>query len=270
MLSTPPPINASLPPLTIWYAASAIDCRPEEQNRLMVTPPVEVGSPASMAETLPMLCPCGPWGCPHPRMTSSTSRGSSWGVLRSTSWMQCAARSSGRVRLNDPRNDLARAVRELATMTASLMSLLSLCHAHSEFPSRRPSRPPSRRPSRRGCLLAVRYPTRPPPVPCRTRQKAESPFIASIAAKTPSATPGLRAFTVGLSMVMTATSLSLLVLTKLFTGLSRKTQIHRCWPRQRNIPKESLPRRLASIHNQHVPSDVRRSVRRQKHRCPFQ
>src|ERR1700728_3953246 len=35
--------------------------------------------------------------------------------------MQCAARSSGRVRLNDPRNDLASAVRELATMTASLM-----------------------------------------------------------------------------------------------------------------------------------------------------
>src|SRR5271157_5747085 len=86
MLSTPPPINASLPPLTIWYAASAIACRPEEQNRLTVTPPVEVGSPASMAETLAMLCPCGPWGCPQPRMTSSTSRGSSWGVLRSTSW----------------------------------------------------------------------------------------------------------------------------------------------------------------------------------------
>src|ERR1019366_6087028 len=80
-----------------------------------------VGSPASMAETLAMLCPCGPWGCPQPRMTSSTSRGSSWGVLRSTSWMQCAASSSGRVKLNDPRNDLARAVRELATMTASLM-----------------------------------------------------------------------------------------------------------------------------------------------------
>src|SRR5271157_4195983 len=54
-------------------------------------------------------------------MTSSTSSGASWGVLRSTSFMQCAASSSGRVRLNDPRNDLASAVRELATMTASLM-----------------------------------------------------------------------------------------------------------------------------------------------------
>src|ERR1700732_2576034 len=54
-------------------------------------------------------------------MTSSTSRGSRLGVLRRTSWMQCAASSSGRVRLNDPRNDLASAVRELATMTASLL-----------------------------------------------------------------------------------------------------------------------------------------------------
>src|SRR5208283_4765456 len=121
MLSTPPPIAASLPPFTIWYAANAIDCRPEEQKRLRVTPATEVGRPASRAETLAMLCPCGPWGCPQPRITSSTSRGSSWGVLRNTSLIQCAARSSGRVRLNDPRNDLASAVRELATMTASLM-----------------------------------------------------------------------------------------------------------------------------------------------------
>src|SRR6202140_1122916 len=54
-------------------------------------------------------------------MTPSTSRGWRLAVLRRTSWMQCAASSSGRVRLNDPRNDLASAVRELATMTASLM-----------------------------------------------------------------------------------------------------------------------------------------------------
>ena len=36
--------------------------------------------------------------------------------------MQWAARSSGRVRLNDPRNDFASGVRELATMTASRMT----------------------------------------------------------------------------------------------------------------------------------------------------
>ena len=35
--------------------------------------------------------------------------------------MQWAARSSGRVMLNEPRNDLASPVRELATTTASLI-----------------------------------------------------------------------------------------------------------------------------------------------------
>src|SRR5438552_206962 len=38
--------------------------------------------------------------------------------------MQCAARSSGRVRLNDPRNDFANGVRELATITASLITII--------------------------------------------------------------------------------------------------------------------------------------------------
>ena len=38
--------------------------------------------------------------------------------------MQWAARSSGRVRLNEPRNDFASGVRELATMTASLIESL--------------------------------------------------------------------------------------------------------------------------------------------------
>src|SRR5689334_15777836 len=54
-------------------------------------------------------------------ITSSISPGSSCGVLASTSLMQCAIRSSGRVRLNDPRNDLASGVRALATTTASLI-----------------------------------------------------------------------------------------------------------------------------------------------------
>ena len=66
-------------------------------------------------------CPASRCGWPQPRMTSSISVGSSCGALPSTSLMQWAARSSGRVRLNDPRNDLASGVRELATMTASLM-----------------------------------------------------------------------------------------------------------------------------------------------------
>src|SRR5213594_3666282 len=56
-------------------------------------------------------------------ITSSTSCESSWGTLPRTSLMQWAVKSSGRVRLNEPRNDLASGVRELATMTASLMTV---------------------------------------------------------------------------------------------------------------------------------------------------
>src|SRR5947208_1588805 len=97
----------------------AMDCKPEAQKRLTVVPGTEVGRPATIADTRAMLWPCTPCGCPQPRITSSTSAGSSCGVFRRTSRMQCAARSSGRVRLNDPRNDFASGVRELATITAS-------------------------------------------------------------------------------------------------------------------------------------------------------
>src|SRR5262245_31143010 len=68
-----------------------------------------------------MLWPCEPCGWPQPMITSSTSLGSSCGTLPRTSLMVCAVKSSGRVMLNEPRNDLASGVRELATMTASLM-----------------------------------------------------------------------------------------------------------------------------------------------------
>src|SRR5262249_26307939 len=70
-----------------------------------------------------MLWPCEPCGWPQPMITSSTSLGSSCGTLPRTSLMVCAVKSSGRVMLNEPRNDLASGVRELATMTASLMRI---------------------------------------------------------------------------------------------------------------------------------------------------
>src|SRR5258705_7178358 len=118
---TPPPISASAPSLMMWFAAIAIDCRPEEQKRFSVSPATETGSPARIAATRAMLWPCEPCGWPQPMITSSTSLESSCGALPRTSLMQWAVKSSGRVRLNDPRNDLASGVRELATMTASLM-----------------------------------------------------------------------------------------------------------------------------------------------------
>src|SRR5687767_9150850 len=101
----------------------AMALRPEEQKRLMVRPPTLTGSPARMAATRAMLCPWAPCGCPQPRMTSSTSLGSSCGTLPSASLMQWAARSDGSVMLNEPRCDFASGVRELATTTASLMAV---------------------------------------------------------------------------------------------------------------------------------------------------
>src|SRR4029077_21075047 len=124
MLSTPPPMAASAPSVTIWCAAMAIAWRPDEQNRFTVIAAVETGRPARRADTRAMLCPCIPWGWPQPRITSSISLGSNWGVLRSTSLMQCAANYSGRVMLKEPRKDFASPVRELATTTASLMSVV--------------------------------------------------------------------------------------------------------------------------------------------------
>src|SRR5262245_39872307 len=122
MDSTPPPIITSTPSLMMWLAASAMAFRPEEQKRLMVSPPTLTGRPARMAATRAMLWPWAPCGWPQPRMTSSTSFLSSWGALPSTSVMQCAARSDGSVMLNEPRWDLGGGVRGLATTTASLMA----------------------------------------------------------------------------------------------------------------------------------------------------
>src|SRR5215510_46365 len=119
MLSTPHPMAAAAPSLMIWCAAIAIACKPDEQNRLTVTAETLTGKPASKDATRATFVPCTPAGKPQPAMTSSTSTGFSSGVLRRTSAMQWASWSSGRVRLNEPRNDLASGVRELATTTAS-------------------------------------------------------------------------------------------------------------------------------------------------------
>ena len=78
-------------------------------------------SPARIAAMRATFVPCVPSGLAQPRKTSSISAGSSCGTFFSTSVMQCAARSSGRVRLNEPRKLLASGVRELATTTASLI-----------------------------------------------------------------------------------------------------------------------------------------------------
>src|SRR5205809_2843631 len=97
----------------------AIALSPEAQKRLTVDPGTDDGRPDMIATVLPTFWPCGPSGKPAPRMTSSICAGSTSGIRRSSSRTHCTAMSSGRARLNEPRNDLARPLRTLATSTAS-------------------------------------------------------------------------------------------------------------------------------------------------------
>src|SRR5213593_2760950 len=100
-------------------AAMAMALSPDAQKRLTVDPGTDVGRPDMTATVLPTFWPCGPSGKPAPRMTSSICAGSTSGTRRSSSRTHCTAMSSGRARLNEPRNDLARPLRTLATITAS-------------------------------------------------------------------------------------------------------------------------------------------------------
>src|SRR5437867_3093401 len=104
-------------------AAMAMALSPDAQKRLTVDPGTEVGRPDMTATVLPTFWPCGPSGKPAPRMTSSTCAGSTSGTRRSSSRTHCTAMSSGRARLNEPRNDLARPLRTLATIIASTIGV---------------------------------------------------------------------------------------------------------------------------------------------------
>src|SRR5213594_2681360 len=104
-------------------AAMAMALSPDAQKRLTVDPGTDVGRPDMIATVLPTFWPCGPSGKPAPRMTSSTCAGSTSGTRRSSSRTHCTAVSSGRARLNEPRNDLARPLRTLATIIASTIGV---------------------------------------------------------------------------------------------------------------------------------------------------
>jgi hypothetical protein len=73
--SPPATITGTLSTMTRW-AAIAIACNPDEQKRLIVTPAVVTGSPARSAAARAMLPPVVPSDSEPPRMTSSTSSGS--------------------------------------------------------------------------------------------------------------------------------------------------------------------------------------------------
>ena len=124
----------------------AMDCRPDEQNRLMVMPAVVIGSRESTTARRARLPSCSPVWLAAPTTTSSTSSGATFGFRSSSVSMQCASMSSERVRLKLPRCDLASPVRMLSTTTTSLAAIwLFPLEGCCEYPCDRQNRP-----SRRG------------------------------------------------------------------------------------------------------------------------
>ncbi len=120
MDSTPEPIATGVPSVITYCAAMATACRPDEQKRLTVAPAVVTGHPAQIAESRAMLKPVAPSGWAQPMKTSSTSLGSSL-ALAMAFLTACPPITAPWVMLKPPRMDLARPVRAVETMTASLM-----------------------------------------------------------------------------------------------------------------------------------------------------
>lgn len=101
-------------------AAVAMVCRPDEQKRLMVMPAVVTGQPARSAICRAMLLPVAPSGVAQPMITSSTSPASIFArsMAALSTWPPKVAPW---VMLKAPFQDLARPVRAVDTMTASVI-----------------------------------------------------------------------------------------------------------------------------------------------------
>ncbi len=93
---------ASPAPIAIDPAAVCTACIDEPQNRLIVDPATERGSPARIATMRPRFMPCSPSGKAQPSVTSSIRAGSTPERCTSSATV-AAARSSGRTRANAPR-----------------------------------------------------------------------------------------------------------------------------------------------------------------------
>src|SRR6185436_3651489 len=126
IVSKPPATITSAPPLLMRSAAIAIDCRPDEQKRLIVIALVSTGRPARIAAARATFIPCSASGIAQPMMTSSISESSRPGTRLAASLITAAPISSGRVFLNVPFGALPTAVRTADTITASLIILFLL------------------------------------------------------------------------------------------------------------------------------------------------
>ena len=123
IVSSPPATATSALPVLMRSAAMAIDCRPEEQKRLMVMALVSTGSPARIAAARATFMPCSASGIAQPMITSSISAASSPGTRASASLITAPPISSGRVFRKVPFGALPTAVRTADTITASFIVL---------------------------------------------------------------------------------------------------------------------------------------------------
>ncbi len=124
MDSAPPAMATSPCPAMIRSAAIAMDCKPDEQNRLTVIAETLTGNPARSEAIRARFIPCSASGVAQPMITSSMSSGLTPFARASASLITSAARSSGRVARSVPFGALPTAVRTELTSTASRMAHL--------------------------------------------------------------------------------------------------------------------------------------------------
>ena len=114
----------SASPTRMRSAAMAIALRPDEQKRLMVTPPTVLGKPPKRRPIRAILRPCCASGIAQPMMASSIVAGSSVGTCLSACCNALPNRSSGLVFFKDPRPALPTALRVAATIYASCIGFI--------------------------------------------------------------------------------------------------------------------------------------------------
>src|SRR5271156_668783 len=124
---------ASAPPLMIRSAAIAIACKPDEQNRLIVSAETSTGNPARSDAMRATFIPCSASGVAQPRMTSSISLASSCGTRSSAPLMAIAASSSGRVARSVPLKARPTGVRTDEAITTSRITILALLYCSHLF-----------------------------------------------------------------------------------------------------------------------------------------
>ena len=141
--SVPPATMAVAKPAMIRSAAKAIDCRPDEQKRLMVTADALTGMPARRLAIRATFSPCSASGIAQPRITSSISAA-------------IEARRAAQRRVDDERGHVVRprvaqaAVRRLADGGPRRRD--DDCFSHGRVPSAKsPSRSSSASPT--SCVL---------------------------------------------------------------------------------------------------------------------